>query len=262
MALNKVEICGVNTSSLPILKQEEKDELFRRIKQGDTKARNSILRNLRLVLSVIRRFQNSNENPDDLFQIGCIGLMKAVDNFDDTLMVKFSTYAVPMIIGEIRRYLRDYNSIRVSRSLRDIAYKAIYAKENYIRQNLKEPTMEEIAEEIGIEKEMIVYALDAIQSPVSLYEPVYSEGGDTLYVMDQISDRKNKEEHWLENLSLKEAMNRLGSRERHIIEMRFYEGKTQMEVADEIGISQAQVSRLEKTHSRPCEIISVPDPTL
>lgn len=172
--------------------------------------------------------------------------MKAVDNFDDTLMVKFSTYAVPMIIGEIRRYLRDYNSIRVSRSLRDIAYKAIYAKENYIRQNLKEPTMEEIATEIGIEKEMIVYALDAIQSPVSLYEPVYSEGGDTLYVMDQISDRKNKEEHWLENLSLKEAMNRLGSRERHIIEMRFYEGKTQMEVADEIGISQAQVSRLEK----------------
>ena len=198
------------------------------------------------MLSVIRRFQNSNENPDDLFQIGCIGLMKAVDNFDDTLMVKFSTYAVPMIIGEIRRYLRDYNSIRVSRSLRDIAYKAIYAKENYIRQNLKEPTMEEIAEEIGIEKEMIVYALDAIQSPVSLYEPVYSEGGDTLYVMDQISDRKNKEEHWLERLSLKEAMNRLGSRERHIIEMRFYEGKTQMEVADEIGISQAQVSRLEK----------------
>ena len=181
-----------------------------------------------------------------MFQIGCIGLMKAVDNFDDTLMVKFSTYAVPMIIGEIRRYLRDYNSIRVSRSLRDIAYKAIYAKENYIRQNLKEPTMEEIAKEIGIEKEMIVYALDAIQSPVSLYEPVYSEGGDTLYVMDQISDRKNKEEHWLENLSLKEAMNRLGSRERHIIEMRFYEGKTQMEVADEICISQAQVSRLEK----------------
>ena len=234
MALNKVEICGVNTSSLPILKQEEKDELFRRIKQGDTKAREQYIKgNLRLVLSVIRRFQNSNENPDDLFQIGCIGLMKAVDNFDDTLMVKFSTYAVPMIIGEIRRYLRDYNSIRVSRSLRDIAYKAIYAKENYIRQNLKEPTMEEIATEIGIEKEMIVYALDAIQSPVSLYEPVYSEGGDTLYVMDQISDRKNKEEHWLENLSLKEAMNRLGSRERHIIEMRFYEGKTQMEVADE-----------------------------
>ena len=247
MALNKVEICGVNTSRLPVLTNEEKELLFEKIKKGDKEARELYIKgNLRLVLSVIKRFSGSNENADDLFQIGCIGLMKAVDNFDDTLMVKFSTYAVPMIIGEIRRYLRDYNSIRVSRSLRDIAYKAIYAKENYIRQNLKEPTMEEIAEEIGIEKEMIVYALDAIQSPVSLYEPVYSEGGDTLYVMDQISDRKNKEEHWLENLSLKEAMNRLGSRERHIIEMRFYEGKTQMEVADEIGISQAQVSRLEK----------------
>ena len=202
--------------------------------------------NIGLVHSIANRFKGRGVDYDDLFQSGCVGLIKAVDNFDDTLMVKFSTYAVPMIIGEIRRYLRDYNSIRVSRSLRDIAYKAIYAKENYIRQNLKEPTMEEIAKEIGIEKEMIVYALDAIQSPVSLYEPVYSEGGDTLYVMDQISDRKNKEEHWLENLSLKEAMNRLGSRERHIIEMRFYEGKTQMEVADEIGISQAQVSRLEK----------------
>ena len=247
MTQGKVEICGVNTAKLPILSNQEKEALFARIKAGDEEAKEQYIKgNLRLVLSVIRRFQNSNENPDDLFQIGCIGLMKAVDNFDDTLMVKFSTYAVPTIIGEIRRYLRDYNSIRVSRSLRDIAYKAIYAKENYIRQNLKEPTMEEIAEEIGIEKEMIVYALDAIQSPVSLYEPVYSEGGDTLYVMDQISDRKNKEEHWLENLSLKEAMNRLGSRERHIIEMRFYEGKTQMEVADEIGISQAQVSRLEK----------------
>lgn len=247
MAQGKVEICGVNTAKLPVLGEKEKEELFARIKKGDEQAKEEYIKgNLRLVLSVIKRFGASNENPDDLFQIGCIGLMKAVDNFDDTLMVKFSTYAVPMIIGEIRRYLRDYNSIRVSRSLRDIAYKAIYAKENYIRQNLKEPTMEEIAKEIGIEKEMIVYALDAIQSPVSLYEPVYSEGGDTLYVMDQISDRKNKEEHWLENLSLKEAMNRLGSRERHIIEMRFYEGKTQMEVADEIGISQAQVSRLEK----------------
>lgn len=247
MAQGKVEICGVNTAKLPVLGEKEKKELFARIKKGDEQAKEEYIKgNLRLVLSVIKRFGASNENPDDLFQIGCIGLMKAVDNFDDTLMVKFSTYAVPMIIGEIRRYLRDYNSIRVSRSLRDIAYKAIYAKENYIRQNLKEPTMEEIAKEIGIEKEMIVYALDAIQSPVSLYEPVYSEGGDTLYVMDQISDRKNKEEHWLENLSLKEAMNRLGSRERHIIEMRFYEGKTQMEVADEIGISQAQVSRLEK----------------
>ena len=247
MALNKVEICGVNTSSLPVLKPDEKEELFQKIKNGDQAAREQYIKgNLRLVLSVIKRFQNSNENVDDLFQIGCIGLMKAVDNFDDTLNVKFSTYAVPMIIGEIRRYLRDYNSIRVSRSLRDIAYKAIYAKENMIKKNLKEPTLTEIADEIGIEKEMIVYALDAIQSPVSLFEPVYSEGGDTLYVMDQISDQKNKEEHWLENLSLREAMNRLGQRERHIIEMRFYEGKTQMEVADEIGISQAQVSRLEK----------------
>lgn len=247
MALNKVEICGVNTSTLPVLKPDEKEELFQRIKKGDQAAREQYIKgNLRLVLSVIKRFQNSNENADDLFQIGCIGLMKAVDNFDDTLNVKFSTYAVPMIIGEIRRYLRDYNSIRVSRSLRDIAYKAIYTKESMIKKNLKEPTLTEIADEIGIEKEMIVYALDAIQSPVSLFEPVYSEGGDTLYVMDQISDQKNKEEHWLENISLREAMNRLGQRERHIIEMRFYEGKTQMEVADEVGISQAQVSRLEK----------------
>lgn len=247
MALNKVEICGVNTSSLPVLKPDEKEVLFQKIKKGDMSAREQYIKgNLRLVLSVIKRFQNSSENPDDLFQIGCIGLMKAVDNFDDTLNVKFSTYAVPMIIGEIRRYLRDYNSIRVSRSLRDIAYKAIYTKENLIKKNLKEPTLTEIADEIGIEKEMIVYALDAIQNPVSLFEPVYSEGGDTLYVMDQISDQKNKEEHWLENISLREAMNRLGQRERHIIEMRFYEGKTQMEVAEEIGISQAQVSRLEK----------------
>lgn len=202
--------------------------------------------NLRLVLSVIRRFQNSSENADDLFQIGCIGLIKAIDNFDTTLQVKFSTYAVPMIIGEIRRYLRDNNSIRVSRSLRDIAYKAIYTRENYMKQHLKEPTVTEIAQEIGIEKEMIVYALDAIQNPVSLFEPVYTEGGDTLYVMDQISDKKNKEERWIENLALREAMQRLNNREKHIIELRFYEGKTQMEVAQEIGISQAQVSRLEK----------------
>ena len=249
MALNKVEICGVNTASLPVLAPEEKEELFEKIKAGDKEARERYIKgNLRLVLSVIKRFQNSSENADDLFQIGCIGLMKAIDNFDTTLMVKFSTYAVPMIIGEIRRYLRDNSSI--SRSLRDIAYKAIYAKESYMKKNLREPTIAEIAEEIGIEKEMIVYALDAIQNPVSLFEPVYSEGGDTLYVMDQISDKKNKEDHWLENLSLREAMNRLGERERHIIDMRFYEGKTQMEVAEEIGISQAQVSRLEKTALR------------
>lgn len=248
MALNKVEICGVNTAKLPVLTPEEKETLFQKIKEGDEQARERYIKgNLRLVLSVIKRFQSSNENADDLFQIGCIGLMKAIDNFDTTLGVKFSTYAVPMIIGEIRRYLRDNNSIRVSRSLRDIAYKAIYAKESYVREHLQEPTIAEIAKEIGIEKEMIVYALDAIQSPVSLYEPVYTEGGDTLYVMDQISDKKNKEEHWIEDIALRDAMERLNDREKHIIQMRFYEGKTQMEVAEEIGISQAQVSRLEKT---------------
>ena len=247
MALNKVEICGVNTAKLPVLNAEEKEELFSRIKEGDEQARELYIKgNLRLVLSVIRRFQNSSENADDLFQIGCIGLIKAIDNFDTTLQVKFSTYAVPMIIGEIRRYLRDNNSIRVSRSLRDIAYKAIYTRETYMKQYLKEPSVTEIAQEIGIEKEMIVYALDAIQNPVSLFEPVYTEGGDTLYVMDQISDTKNKEDRWIEDLSLREAMKRLSKREKHIIELRFYEGKTQMEVAQEIGISQAQVSRLEK----------------
>ena len=223
MALNKVEICGVNTSKLPVLKAEEKEELFKKIREGDKQAREIYIKgNLRLVLSVIKRFQNSSENADDLFQIGCIGLIKAIDNFDTTLNVKFSTYAVPMIIGEIRRYLRDNNAIRVSRSLRDIAYKAIYAKEHYMKENLKEPTIQEIASEIGIEKEMIVYAMDAIQNPISLFEPVYTEGGDTLYVMDQISDKKNKEEHWVENLSLQEALNRLGNRERNIIELRFY----------------------------------------
>ena len=247
MALNKVEICGVNTARLPVLTNEEKEQLFTRIKTGDMEARERYIKgNLRLVLSVIKRFSNSSENVDDLFQIGCVGLIKAIDNFDTTLNVKFSTYAVPMIIGEIRRYLRDNNSIRVSRSLRDTAYKAIYARENYVKQYQKEPTITEIAEEIGMEKEDIVYALDAIQSPVSLYEPVYTEGGDTLYVMDQISDKKNKEDNWIEDLSLKEALKRLDDREKNIIEMRFYEGRTQMEVAQEIGISQAQVSRLEK----------------
>lgn len=247
MALNKVEICGVNTSSLPLLKEEEKDALFERIKAGDEAAKEEYIRgNLRLVLSVIKRFSGSNENADDLFQIGCIGLIKAVNNFNTELDVKFSTYAVPMIIGEIRRYMRDNNSIRVSRSLRDTAYKAIYAKEGYVKRNLKEPTIQEIAEEIGISKEDIVFALDAIQSPVSLQEPVYNDSGDAVYVMDQISDKKNREEKWVENLSLREALERLSDRERHIIEMRFYDGKTQMEVAEEVGISQAQVSRLEK----------------
>ena len=247
MALNKVEICGVNTSRLPVLTNDEKEVLFERIKQGDIEAREQYIKgNLRLVLSVIKRFSNSSENPDDLFQIGCIGLIKAIDNFDTTLNVKFSTYAVPMIIGEIRRYLRDNSPIRVSRSLRDTAYKAIYAKEGYIRRHMKEPTVQEIADEIGISKEDVVFALDAIQSPMSLQEPVYSDGGDTLYVMDQVSDKKNKEENWVEELSLEAAMERLNERERYIITLRFFEGKTQMEVADQVNISQAQVSRLEK----------------
>ena len=247
MALNKVEICGVNTSRLPVLTNEEKELLFEKIKKGDKEARELYIKgNLRLVLSVIKRFSGSNENADDLFQIGCIGLMKAIDNFDTTLQVKFSTYAVPMIIGEIRRYLRDNSTIRVSRSLRDNAYKAIYARENYLKNNLREPTIMEIADEVGISKEEITYAMDAIQSPVSLYEPVYTDGGDPLCVMDQISDKKNREENWVEQLSLSEAMKHLPTRERHIIDMRFFEGKTQTEVACEIGISQAQVSRLEK----------------
>lgn len=251
MALNKVEICGVNTAKLPLLTNEEKETLFEKIKQGDKEARELYIKgNLRLVLSVIKRFGSSNENADDLFQIGCIGLMKAIDNFDSSLNVKFSTYAVPMIIGEIRRYLRDNNSIRVSRSLRDTAYKAIYAREGYLKKNLKEPTINEIAEEIGISKEDIVYAMDAIQTPMSLYDPVYTEGGDTLYVMDQISDKKNKEENWVEVIALNEAVKKLSDRERHIIELRFYQGKTQMEVAQEIEISQAQVSRLEKNALR------------
>lgn len=248
MALNKVEICGVNTAKLPLLSEQEKEALFVRIKEGDEKAREQYIKgNLRLVLSVIKRFGGSSENADDLFQIGCVGLMKAVDNFDPSREVKFSTYAVPMIIGEIRRYLRDNSSpIRVSRSLRDTAYKAIYAKESYMKKHMKEPTVQEIAQEIGISKEDVVFALDAIQSPMSLYEPVYSDGGDTLYVMDQVSDKKSKEENWVEELSLEAAMERLNERERYIIRLRFFEGKTQMEVADEIRISQAQVSRLEK----------------
>ena len=231
MAGYKVEICGVNTAKLPLLTNEEKDALFQRILQGDEEAREQYIKgNLRLVLSVIQRFSSSNENVDDLFQIGCIGLIKAIDNFDITQNVRFSTYAVPMILGEVRRYLRDNNSIRVSRSLRDTAYKAIYAREGLTR----------------ISKEDITYALDAIQSPVSLYEPIYTDGGDPLYVMDQIKDKKSSEENWVEEISLREAMNRLPGRERHIIDLRFFEGKTQTEVAEEIHISQAQVSRLEK----------------
>ena len=251
MVVNKVELCGVNTSKLPLLKEEEKAELFQRIQAGDEEAREKYIKgNLRLVLSVIKRFENSSENADDLFQIGCVGLMKAVDHFDPDRLVKFSTYAVPMIIGEIRRYLRDNSSIRVSRSLRDTAYKAIYAREGYVRQHMKEPTVQEIADEIGISKEDVAFALDAIQVPMSLHEPVYSDGGDTLYVMDQVSDKKNREENWVEELSLDAAMERLNERERYIITLRFFEGKTQMEVAEQICISQAQVSRLEKNALR------------
>jgi len=248
MAGYRVEICGVNTAKLPLLKTEEKEELIRKIKNGDTEAREVYIKgNLRLVLSIIQRFSSSNENIDDLFQIGCIGLMKAIDNFDITQGVKFSTYAVPMIIGEIRRYLRDNNSIRVSRSLRDIAYKAIYARDMLQKSMDREPTIDEISKESGIPREDILNAFDAIQTPMSLYEPVYSDSGDTLFLMDQVSDKKNREENWIEDLSIKEAMGKLTPREQNIIELRFFEGKTQMEVAEEIHISQAQVSRLEKT---------------
>ena len=222
--------------------------LIKQAHAGDKEARELYIKgNLRLVLSVIKRFSNSNENVDDLFQIGCIGLIKSIDNFNPDIGVKFSTYAVPMIIGEIRRYLRDNNSIRVSRSLRDTAYKAIHARELLSKELSREPTIEDIAKEIDIPKEDIVFALDAIQCPVSLYDPVYTDGGDTLYVMDQISDKKNKEETWVEELSLSDAMKRLNERENYIIRLRFFEGKTQMEVAEEIHISQAQVSRLEKS---------------
>ncbi len=251
MAPNKVEICGVNTSKLPVLTNEEKEALFQQIRQGDEKARERFIKgNLRLVLSIIKRFSSSSENVDDLFQIGCIGLIKAIDNFNTDLGVRFSTYAVPMIIGEIRRFLRDNNSIRVSRSLRDTAYKAIYARENLMKKNQKEPTITEVAAEVGISREDIVYALDAIQNPMSLYEPVYTDGGDTLYVMDQIRDKKNREDNWIDRLSLSDAIAHLGKREHEIIVLRFFEGKTQMEVADLIGISQAQVSRLEKNALR------------
>lgn len=251
MAIYKVEICGVNTAKLPLLGSKEKEELIVRVKQGDKAAREEYIKgNLRLVLSIIQRFSGSSENGDDLFQIGCIGLMKAIDNFDITQGVKFSTYAVPMIIGEIRRYLRDNNAIRVSRSLRDIAYKAIYTKDILQRKLDREPTIEEIAAEAELAREDILNALDAIQCPMSLYEPVFSDSGDVLYLMDQVSDKKNKEENWVEELAIKEALSKLNERESRIIELRFFQGKTQMEVAEEIHISQAQVSRLEKSALR------------
>ncbi len=249
MALNKVVICGVNTSKLPLLSEEEKEALFDRIDKGDKEAREEFIKgNLRLVLSVIQRFAGNNaENADDLFQVGCIGLIKAIDNFDRNMDVKFSTYAVPMIIGECRRYMRDNNAIRVSRSLRDIAYKAIYAKDLLTKKLDREPTIKEIADEVDMPEEDIINALDAIATPMSLFEPVYQEGQDVLYLMDQISDKKNREENWVENMALKDAMDRLDDREYNIIKLRFFEGKTQTEVADEISISQAQVSRLEKS---------------
>ncbi len=251
---NKVEICGVNTSKLPVLSEAEKAELFEKIKNGDTEARQKfIYGNLRLVLSILRRFNNRGENIDDLFQIGCIGLIKALDNFDTSHEVKFSTYAVPMIIGEIRRYLRDNSSIRVSRSIRDTAYKALAIKEQLTAKNGKEPTIDEIAKEMDVPREDIAIALDAILDPVSLQEPIYHDSGDAVFVMDQIADEKNIDDSWLEKISLKEAMSKLSDRERNILTLRFFKGKTQMEVATEIGISQAQVSRLEKnalTHMR------------
>ena len=247
MMMNKVEICGVNTAKLPILKEKEMKELLLKIQKGDFHSRETFIQgNLRLVLSVIKRFNNRGENVDDLFQVGCIGLMKSIDNFDLSHNVKFSTYAVPMIIGEIRRYLRDNNSIRVSRSLRDIAYKALIVRDRLINDNNKEPTVSQIAKELEIPRADVVFALDAIQDPVSLFEPIYHDGGDAIYVVDQISDVKNQDKNWLENISIKEAMKRLNEREKLIINLRFFAGRTQMEVADEIGISQAQVSRLEK----------------
>ena len=244
----KVEISGINTSSLPVLTGAEARELFIKCREGDTEARQKLIEgNLRLVLSIIKRFENRNENMDDLFQIGVVGLIKAIDNFDINMQVMPSTYFCPMIIGEIRRYLRDNNTIRVSRSLRDTAYKALQIKERLTAEREKEPTAEEIAKEMGLTRENVVMALDAIQDPVSLFEPIYHDGGDTLFVMDQVSDEKNGDRLWLENISLSEAMHHLSEREKKIVSLRFFEGKTQTEVSTEIGISQAQVSRLEKS---------------
>lgn len=246
--INKVEICGVNTSKLPILSNKEKNELLIRIKNGDSEAKDEFVNgNLRLVLSVIRRFYGRGENLDDLFQVGCIGLIKAINNFDMSQNVQFSTYAVPMIIGEIRRYLRDNNMVRVSRSVRDLAYKVLAIREKNLKEKSVEPTIEEIAKELKVEKEDIAFCLDAIQDPVSLQEPVYGDDTDNIFVMDQISDKKNSDDLWADNITVNEAMKRLNDKEKMIMNKRFYEGRTQMEVANEIGISQAQVSRLEKS---------------
>lgn len=245
--LGKVEICGVNTAKLPVLTSSEMEDLFRRAKAGDGYARETLVEgNLRLVLSVIQRFSGRGESADDLFQVGCVGLIKAIDNFDVTQNVKFSTYGVPMIIGEIRRYLRDNSAIRVSRSTRDTAYRVLQAREKLQREQQREPTVEQIAQALDIPREEVVFAMDAVVDPVSLFEPVYSDGGDTVTVMDQVRDMRNTDEDWLEQIALKEAMARLTPRERRILALRFSDGKTQMEVSGEIGISQAQVSRLEK----------------
>ena len=243
----KVEIAGVNTAKLRVLKNEETMALLRRVKEGDQAARQELIEgNLRLVLSVIQRFASRGENADDLFQVGCVGLIKAIDNFDINQPVRFSTYGVPMIIGEIRRYLRDNSAIRVSRSMRDTAYRVLQVRDRYMAENQREPTVEQIAKELEIPREEVVFAMDAIVDPVSLYEPVYSDGGDAICVMDQVRDTKNTDEDWTNRIALKEAMKRLDERERRILSLRFYEGKTQMEVSAEVGISQAQVSRLEK----------------
>ena len=245
--IHKVEICGVNTSNLPVLSKEEKEELFIKIKEGDEEARQKfIYGNLRLVVSVIQRFYGRGESADDLFQVGCVGLIKAIDNFDLSQNVQFSTYAVPMIIGEIKRYLRDNNSIRVSRSIRDLAYKVIQYKERYTRENNREPTIEEIAKELQVGTEEIAFSLEAIQDPVSLQEPVYNDGAESIYIMDQVKDIKNTDELWAEKMTIIQAMKKLNEKEKAIITKRFFDGRTQMEVAEEIGISQAQVSRLEK----------------
>lgn len=244
---SKVEICGVNTAKLKVLKNNETMELLKKAQDGDKRAREEVVSgNLRLVLSVVQRFSSRGEPMDDLFQVGVIGLLKAVDNFDISQPVRFSTYGVPMIIGEIRRYLRDNSSVRVSRSMRDNAYKALSIKERLTGENQREPTMEEIAKEMDIRREDVIFALDSISSPISLYEPVFQEGGDAICVMDQVKDSVNTDENWLDQISIKQAMQELSSREKRILSLRFYEGKTQMEVAAEVGISQAQVSRLEK----------------
>ena len=245
--LGKVEICGVNTTKLPTLTAAETDALLHRAKDGDAAAREKLVEgNLRLVLSVIQRFSGRGENADDLFQVGCVGLIKAIDNFDVSQNVRFSTYGVPMIIGEIRRYLRDNSAIRVSRSMRDTAYRVLQAREKLQRENQREPTVEQIAKELDIPREEVVFAMDAVVDPVSLFDPVYSDGGDTVCVMDQVRDTRNTDESWLDRIALREAVDKLSPREQRILAMRFYDGKTQMEVSGEIGISQAQVSRLEK----------------